>query len=107
MQKNENKILPFPPPASDPARNTIIAQIGRERFAIRYEFEDLPASTPDPTAADAAHQTADQETEACRVILPASPSLIFQRLYLIAAAETRRCGDPFRTPAYSPQNRPE
>lgn len=50
MQKNENKILPFPPPASDPARNTIIAQIGRERFAIRYEFEDLPPArrTPPP-----------------------------------------------------------
>ena len=48
MKKNQKKILPFPPPPPEP--NTIIAQIGRERFAIHFEFEDLPPAplTPPP-----------------------------------------------------------
>jgi hypothetical protein len=49
MKKDKNKILPFPPPAHEPAVQTIIAQIGRERFAIHFEFEDLPPAAPTPT----------------------------------------------------------
>jgi hypothetical protein len=45
MNKSEKKkILPFPPPP--PAANTITCQIGKERFAIHYEIEDLPPVAP-------------------------------------------------------------
>ena len=45
MKKPENKTLPFPPP-KDPSFQTIVCQIGRERFAIHIDFEDLPPVTP-------------------------------------------------------------
>jgi len=45
MKKTKNKILSFPPP-KEPAGQTIICQIGRERFAIHFEVEDLPQPTP-------------------------------------------------------------
>jgi hypothetical protein len=41
MKKTKNKILPFPPPKEPPGQ-TIICQIGSERFAIHLEVEDLP-----------------------------------------------------------------
>jgi hypothetical protein len=48
MKKNEKKVLPFPSPLPDPGRTTIIVQIGRERFAIHFEFEDLPPAPLSP-----------------------------------------------------------
>jgi hypothetical protein len=45
MNKTKNKILPFPPP-KEPPGPTIVCQIGRERFAIHIEIEDLPLETP-------------------------------------------------------------
>ncbi|MGA3203067.1 MAG: hypothetical protein ABSF12_11315 [Bryobacteraceae bacterium] len=41
MRNTENKILPFPPP-KEPSSQTIVCQIGSERFAIHIEIEDLP-----------------------------------------------------------------
>jgi hypothetical protein len=41
MKKTKNKTLPFPPP-KELTPQTIICQIGRERFAIHIEVEDLP-----------------------------------------------------------------
>jgi len=41
MKKTKNKILPFPR-SQEPTRQTIICQIGSERFAIYIEVEDLP-----------------------------------------------------------------
>jgi len=45
MKKTENKILIFPPPKESTAQ-TIICQIGSERFAIHMELEDLPPPAP-------------------------------------------------------------
>ncbi len=45
MTKTKNKILPFLPP-KEPAFQSIICQIGRERFAIHFEIEDLPPPAP-------------------------------------------------------------
>lgn len=45
MTKTKNKILPFPPP-KEPVGQSIICQIGRERFAIHFEVEDLPPPVP-------------------------------------------------------------
>jgi hypothetical protein len=41
MKKTKNKILPFPP-SKQPTGQSIICQIGSERFAIHIEVEDLP-----------------------------------------------------------------
>ena len=38
VMKNSQKILPFPKPPEDPGAQTIIFQIGNERFAIHYEM---------------------------------------------------------------------
>lgn len=46
VMKNSQKILPFPKPPEDPGAQTIIFQIGNERFAIHYEIEDLPPAAP-------------------------------------------------------------
>jgi hypothetical protein len=45
MKKTKNKILTFPPP-KEPTGQTIICQIGSERFAIHMEVEDLPPPEP-------------------------------------------------------------
>jgi hypothetical protein len=45
MKKTKNRILPFPPTIAPPAQ-IIICQIGRERFAIHMEIEDLPPPAP-------------------------------------------------------------
>jgi hypothetical protein len=45
MKKTKNKILRFPPP-KESAAQTIICQIGSERFAIHMEIEDLPPPPP-------------------------------------------------------------
>jgi hypothetical protein len=41
MKKTKNKVLFFPPP-KEPTGQTIICQIGSDRFAIHMEVEDLP-----------------------------------------------------------------
>jgi hypothetical protein len=41
MKKTKHKILSFPP-SKEPAGQTIICQIGSDRFAIHMEIEDLP-----------------------------------------------------------------
>jgi hypothetical protein len=48
MKKNEKKVLPFPPPPTEPSDQTIICQIGTNRFAIHFAFEDLPPAPPTP-----------------------------------------------------------
>ena len=48
MKKNDKKVLPFPPPPPGSTDQTVICQIGRERFAIHFEFEDLPPAAPTP-----------------------------------------------------------
>jgi hypothetical protein len=41
MKKPENKILLFPQP-KEPTAQTVVCQIGSERFALHIEVEDLP-----------------------------------------------------------------
>jgi hypothetical protein len=57
----------FPQPPPEPADQTIICHIGSERFAIHFEFEDLPPAAPTPPPL-LSTQTPGQETETCRVI---------------------------------------
>ena len=45
MKKNP-KVLEFPKPPEEPGAQTIVCQIGNERFAIHYEIEDLPPAAP-------------------------------------------------------------
>ena len=42
MKNSQKKVLPFPKPPEEPGAQTIVCQIGDERFAIHYEIEDLP-----------------------------------------------------------------
>jgi hypothetical protein len=46
MKNRRNNVLPFQKPPNEPKTSTIVAQIGRERFAIHFEIEDLPAQSP-------------------------------------------------------------
>ena len=46
MKNRKGKLLCFPTPIAEPADPTVIVQIGNERFAIHFEFEDLPPATP-------------------------------------------------------------
>ena len=46
MKNREKKLLPFPKPPKVAGTSTIIAQIGRERFAIHLEIEDLTPEAP-------------------------------------------------------------
>ena len=46
MKNRKNNVLPFPKPLEEPGISTIIAQIGRERFAIHMRVEDLPPASP-------------------------------------------------------------
>jgi hypothetical protein len=47
MKNRKNNVLPFPkPPDEESGISTIIAQIGRERFAIHMWTEDLPPPEP-------------------------------------------------------------
>jgi hypothetical protein len=52
MKKTKSKILPFPTP-KEPTSQTIVCQIGRERFAIHFEIEDLPPAAPPPILLEA------------------------------------------------------
>jgi len=46
MKNRTNNMLPFPKPPEEPGTSTIIAQIGRERFAMHIQIEDLPPAAP-------------------------------------------------------------
>jgi hypothetical protein len=46
MNDTRKKVLLFPSGSERPSRPEIIAQIGNERFAIRWEIEELPAAAP-------------------------------------------------------------
>ena len=46
MKKKEKKVLAFPAPREEAGASSVIVQIGRERFAIHFEFEDLPPAVP-------------------------------------------------------------
>ena len=46
MKNREKKVLSFPKPPAEPETSTLIIQIGRERFAIHLEIEDLPPAAP-------------------------------------------------------------
>jgi hypothetical protein len=46
MKNRQKKVLEFPKPLEEPVARTIVCQIGDERFAIRYEIEDLPPTAP-------------------------------------------------------------
>ena len=46
MKNRKNNVLPFPKRLEEPGIQTIIAQIGRERFAIHMQVEDLPPAPP-------------------------------------------------------------
>ena len=46
MKNNQKKVLQFPKPPEEPEAQTIVCQIGNERFAIHYEIEDLPPAAP-------------------------------------------------------------
>jgi hypothetical protein len=45
MKQTKDNVLPFPP-LKEPVGQSIICQIGRERFAIHFEVEDLPPPAP-------------------------------------------------------------
>jgi hypothetical protein len=42
MENRQKKVLPFPTPPEEPVASTIIVQVGNDRFAIRWEIEELP-----------------------------------------------------------------
>ena len=44
-QENQKKLLHFPAPREEREITQMIVQIGRQRFAIRWEIEDLPPAT--------------------------------------------------------------
>jgi hypothetical protein len=44
--ENSQKVLPFPRRLEVFGKQTIICEIGDERFAIHYEIEDLPPAAP-------------------------------------------------------------
>jgi hypothetical protein len=46
MKKRQKNVLPFPKPAEEPAPSTIVVQIGKDRFAIHWEVEELPPAEP-------------------------------------------------------------
>jgi hypothetical protein len=46
MTKRPKKVLPFPTPQEEPVASTIIVQIGNDRFAIHWEIEELPPTSP-------------------------------------------------------------
>ncbi len=46
MKNRQNNVLPFPEPTEEFGISTIVAQIGRQRFAIHMQIEDLPPADP-------------------------------------------------------------
>lgn len=46
MKTRHKNVLPFPTTPEEPLASTIVIQIGSERFAIHWEIEELPPSSP-------------------------------------------------------------
>jgi hypothetical protein len=46
MENRQKDVLPFPTPQEEPVASTIIVQIGNDRFAIHWEIEELPPTSP-------------------------------------------------------------
>jgi hypothetical protein len=46
MKNRKNNVLPFPKAPVEPGISTITCQIGRERFALHIQVEDLPPAPP-------------------------------------------------------------
>ena len=46
MKNTQKKVLPFPKPPEEPGAQSIICNIGDQRFAIHYQIEDLPPAVP-------------------------------------------------------------
>jgi hypothetical protein len=46
MKNRKKKVLPFPTPPEESAASMIVVQIGKERFAIHWEIEELPPAAP-------------------------------------------------------------
>jgi hypothetical protein len=46
MKNSQKKVLPFPKPPDEPGTSPIVVQIGKERFAIHWEIEELPPAAP-------------------------------------------------------------
>jgi hypothetical protein len=46
MKNRQRKVLPFPKPLEEPADSMIVVQIGKDRFAIHWEMEELPPAAP-------------------------------------------------------------
>jgi hypothetical protein len=46
MKNRQKKVLPFPTPPEEPVASTIIVQVGKDRFAIHWEIEELPPASP-------------------------------------------------------------
>jgi hypothetical protein len=42
MKNHSKKVLSFPRPPAKPENSRIVVQIGKERFAIHWEIEELP-----------------------------------------------------------------
>ena len=45
MKDSQRKVLVFPKP-SEERGNSMLVQIGNDRFAIRWEIEELPPAAP-------------------------------------------------------------
>jgi hypothetical protein len=46
MDNSYKNVLPFPAPSLKSPRPEMVVQIGDERFAIRWEIEELPTEAP-------------------------------------------------------------
>jgi hypothetical protein len=46
MNNRQKKVLAFPTPPEEPLASTIVIQIGKDRFAIHWEIENLPPAAP-------------------------------------------------------------
>ena len=42
----KNKILPFPTRPEEPAAETVVFQVGNDRFAVHWAIEELPPAAP-------------------------------------------------------------
>jgi len=56
MKKKGRKVLAFPAPREEAGPSPVIVQVGRERFAIHFEIEDLPPAVPPIPLKRASHK---------------------------------------------------
>ena len=90
MKNRQKKVLPFPKPPEGPVTSTIIAQIGRERFAIHLEIEDLP-----PEATVALEREGQEGSPQDREIIAAAPrSSTYSRTCYSRTRRGDQCVDP-------------